>query len=352
MKNKYNRNKVKFSIIGTILFFVTIALTVSCAVMIYSYISTRLSKGAIAGVMFAVIVVLSLLCTLIDYLRRKYTVERPVEKILDATERIANGDFSVRIQPFHAYDKYDDDYDRIIDNLNMMAAELEKTDTLSNDFIANVSHEIKTPLAIIRNYAAALKDEKLDVTKRLEYIETLITASKRLTNLITNILKLNKMENQEILPERKVIDLGELVRECVIASEDAIEDKGLNLECDIEDISIVSDASFIEIVVNNLLSNAIKFTESGGTIKISVRETGGGKVSLKVADSGSGMTPDIGLNIFNKFYQGDSSRSSEGNGLGLALVKKVIDTLGGEISVESKVGVGSTFTVIFAKGVL
>lgn len=351
MRKKRNKNSVKISIIGTILFFITIALTVTCAVMIYSFVSAKLSKGAIAGVMFAVIVVLSLLCTLIDYLRRKYTVERPVEKILDATERIANGDFSVRIQPFHAYDKYDD-YDRIIDNLNMMAAELEKTDTLSNDFIANVSHEIKTPLAIIRNYAAALKDEKLDTTKRLEYIETLITASKRLTNLITNILKLNKMENQEILPERKAIDLGELVRECVIASEDAIEEKGLALECDIEDTTIISDASFIEIVVNNLLSNAIKFTESGGTIMVSVHSNEGGKVVLKVADTGSGMSAEIGKNIFNKFYQGDTSRASEGNGLGLALVKKVIDTLGGEISVESKVGVGSTFTVTFIKGEL
>lgn len=351
MNTKYNRNKVKISIIGTILFFVTIALTVTCAVMIYSYISTRLSKGAIAGVMFGVIVILSLLCTLIDYFRRKYTVERPVEKILDATERIANGDFSVRIKPFHAYDKYDD-YDRIIDNLNMMTAELEKTDTLSNDFIANVSHEIKTPLAIIRNYAAALQDDKLDETRRSEYIETLITASKRLTNLITNILKLNKMENQEILPERKAIELGEIVRGCVIACEDAIELKGLSLNCDIDDITIVSDASFIEIVVNNLLSNAIKFTESGGKINVSVRHTDNGKVALKVADTGSGMTAEIGQNIFNKFYQGDSSRSCDGNGLGLALVKKVIDTLGGEISVESKVGVGSTFTVIFSKGEL
>lgn len=351
MKTKRNLNKVKISIIGTILFFVTIALTVTCAVMIYSYISTRLSKGAIAGVMFAVIVILSLLCTLIDYLRRKYSVERPVEKILNATEQIAKGDFSVRIKPFHAYDKYDD-YDRIIDNLNMMTAELEKTDTLSNDFIANVSHEIKTPLAIIRNYAAALKDDKLDETRRSEYIETLITASKRLTNLITNILKLNKMENQEILPERKAIDLGEIVRECVIACEDAIELKGLGLNCDIDDITIVSDASFIEIVVNNLLSNAIKFTESGGKINVSVRHADSGKVALKVADTGSGMTAEIGKNIFNKFYQGDSSRSCDGNGLGLALVKKVIDTLGGEISVESKVGVGSTFTVIFSKGEL
>lgn len=350
MSNRRNKNNVKISIIGTILFFITIALTVTCAVMIYSFISTRLSKGAIAGVMFAVIAALSLVCTLIDYLRRKYTVVRPVEKILDATERIAKGDFSVRIQPFHAYDKYDD-YDRIIDNLNMMAAELEKTDTLSNDFIANVSHEIKTPLAIIRNYASALKDAKLDTARRDEYIETLITASKRLTNLITNILKLNKMENQEILPERKEIDLGELVRECVIASEDAIEEKSLNLECDIEDITIVSDASFIEIVVNNLLSNAIKFTECCGTIKVSVHSNEGGNVVLKVADTGSGMTAEIGRNIFNKFYQGDTSRASEGNGLGLALVKKVIDTLGGEISVESKVGVGSTFTVTFVKGV-
>lgn len=351
MSTKHNFNKVKISIIGAILFFITIALTVTCAVMIYSFISTRLSKGAIAGVMFAVIVMLSLICTFIDYLRRKYTVVRPVEKILDATERIAKGDFAVRIKPFHAYDKYDD-YDRIIDNLNMMAAELEKTDTLSNDFIANVSHEIKTPLAIIRNYASALKDDKLDKSKRNEYLETLIMASKRLTNLITNILKLNKMENQEILPERKEIDLGELVRECVIASEDAIEERGLTLECDIEDATILSDASFIEIVVNNLLSNAIKFTESGGKIKVSVRQIEGDKVALKVADTGLGMTAEIGKNIFNKFYQGDTSRASEGNGLGLALVKKVIDTLGGEISVESNVGVGSTFTVTFVKGAL
>lgn len=351
MRKKRNFNKVKISIIGAILFFITIALTVTCAVMIYSFISTRLSKGAIAGVMFAVIAILSLICTLIDYLRRKYTVVRPVEKILDATERIAKGDFAVRIQPFHTYDKYDD-YDRIIDNLNMMAAELEKTDTLSNDFIANVSHEIKTPLAIIRNYASALKDDKLNKSRRNEYLETLIMASKRLTNLITNILKLNKMENQEILPERKKIDLGELVRECVIASEDAIEEKGLTLECDIEDATILSDDSFIEIVVNNLLSNAIKFTESGGKIKVSVRQIEGDKVALKVADTGLGMSAEIGKNIFNKFYQGDTSRASEGNGLGLALVKKVIDTLGGEISVESKVGIGSTFTVNFTKGEL
>jgi len=229
-----------------------------------------------------------------------------------------------------------------------MTQELSKNEMLKNNFISNVSHEIKTPLSVIQNYANALQKDNISSDLKREYLNGLIIQTKKLSDLVSNILKLNKLENQQILPEIEEFDLSELLRISTLNFEQLFEDKHISLSCNIEDVKIKSSSNLLEIVFNNLISNAIKFTDDGGKVEISLKDSEGYAI-ITVKDSGIGISKEVGEHIFEKFYQGDSSRSYQGNGLGLALVKKVIDILGGEISVESKLGVGSAFTVKLKK---
>ena len=344
MRKKKVRN-VGFSIAGAILFFVLIALVMQIAILVYDYIRQRTDNPALIAVLILiVIIVLSTFCTVFDWVRRKITVDKPTKKILDATEKIAEGDFTTRLEITHEYSKYNE-YDLIMENLNKMAVELQKNEVLKTDFISNVSHEIKTPLAVIQNYATLLQDDTLDSETRKNHAKTLIAASKRITDLITNILKLNKLENQEIQEKHERFNLTEALSESVVEFETIIEKKKLELNCDFDDVNIFSSKSLLEIVWNNLISNAIKFTPENGKIDIILKRKGK-DAEIKVADTGCGMTSEVGAKIFEKFYQGDTSHSTQGNGLGLALVKKVIDILGGEISVQSEVNKGSTFTIL------
>lgn len=339
-----------FSLIGFVLFFLTIAITSTTSIAIY-YVANKNSNGntlIISLSVMGIILVGAIICTAIDIIRRKYMVEKPVNMILDATEQIAKGNFDVQLQPLHEYSKYNQ-YDEIFENINILSSELKKNEMLKNDFISNVSHEIKTPLAIINNYAKSLMSDSLDKAKRKEIIDGLVSQTMRLSDLVTNILKLNKLENQQLLPEFEKFDLTELLRTCVLQYESLLDKKNLQLDIDMDELSIVNSRSMLEIVFNNLISNAIKFTDNGGKIKVTAKEHND-LVVVSVSDSGRGISNEVGKRIFDKFYQADSSRSSEGNGLGLAIVKKVIDLIGGEILVESKVGVGSTFTVKLQKG--
>ncbi len=335
--------KISSSVFGAVWFFLTVAAVVTVAVLVYGMIPENSSALVRSMVMLAVILFLSLVCTGIDFVRRKITVNKPAQDILAATDKIAAGDFSVRLRISHDYRRYSQ-FDYIKENLNKMAAELAKTEVLHTDFISNVSHELKTPLAVIQNYAAALQNESIGAKTRQKYADTLVSASKRLTALVTNILKLNKLENQELTPEYEKVRLGDMLAETIVQFDELIESKNLELECDLDEVELVSCPNYLEIVWNNLLSNAIKFTDAGGKISVSVKRAEGGAV-VKVSDTGCGISPETGAHIFEKFYQGDTSHSKEGNGLGLALVKKVIDVIGGEITVESEEGKGSTFTL-------
>lgn len=178
-----------------------------------------------------------------------------------------------------------------------------------------------------------------------EYAGIISNASRRLTSLITNILKLNKLENQQIFPQLEEFNLGNQLTDCILNMDDVLERKNLELEADIEErVKVRSDMELLELVWNNLLSNAVKFTEPGGTITVSLK-TEGNMAFIKVSDTGCGIAPEIGCHIFEKFYQGDTSHATQGNGLGLALVKRVVDIIGGKVFVESELGKGSTFTV-------
>ncbi len=284
--------------------------------------------------------------TLFDTIKKKITVEHPVMRILDATHRITKGDFSVRIKPLHKR-RQRNEFDAIIEDFNKMAQELSGIETLKTDFVANVSHEIKTPLAVIQNYAQILSSPDLSEEDRLHYAESIVEASQRLNELVSSILKLSKLENQQIFPETKPYNLSEQLCESLLIFEEQWESRSIEIQTDFdESIIINADSELLMLVWVNLLSNAMKFTPDGGKISVSLHRKGGDNAEVIVSDTGCGMTAETGKHIFEKFYQGDNSRATRGNGLGLALVKRVIDITEGEITVMSEVGGGTTFTVV------
>lgn len=338
-------NRSLFSIRSYFIFFALISFIAACCLLLFLN-SLDMDFGDVrksALITFGNVLLLSLLCSIIDGIRQKFTVERPVKRILNTTHRITGGDFTARIEPFHGFDSMNE-FDAIIEDFNKMAQELSGIETLRTDFVANVSHELKTPLAVIQNYASMLQNPSLAEEKRAEYARIITDASRRLSELITNILKLNKLENQQIFPEIQKFDLGEQIRECLIAFEDALEKKNLDLDTDIADMMIEADAELTSLVWNNLFSNAVKFSGEGGKITVSLKEEEGW-AAIRISDTGCGMSPEVGQHIFEKFYQGDKAHATQGNGLGLALVKRVVDIVGGEILVESVAGKGSAFTV-------
>lgn len=282
--------------------------------------------------------------TLFTRSKIRSTYEEPMQKLAEATRQVAEGDFSVYIPTLHTADKLDY-LDVMILDFNKMVEELGSIETLKTDFVSNVSHEMKTPISIIKNYAQLLQLEGLSEEERTEYVKGIESAVTRLSNLIGNILKLNKLENQRIAPEMETYDVCRQLCESVFLFEDALEEKEIELEADLEDRAMIkADENLLELVWNNLLSNAIKFTEPGGSV--SIRQTSEeGCVRVSVSDTGCGMRKETRDHIFDKFYQGDPSHSGEGNGLGLALVKRVLVLMDGEIQVTSEEGKGSTFTV-------
>ena len=339
------------SVSSFLLFFLTVGFIVSCCMMLFLSILadtmeltlTTDNIAAAAKLTFWNVILITFLFKFADYIRRKIMVERPTKIITEATEKIMSGDFSVRIKPMQNSGM--EGFNQIAMAINQMAEELSSVETLRTDFIANVSHEMKTPLAVMQNYGTLLQAPDLSDEKRIEYAKGITDGSRRMADMMTNILKLNRLENQQIYPQVSEFDLGEQICECLLQYENVWEKANIEIETDIaEDVKVRADAELLGHVWNNLFSNAFKFTPSGGTVTVSLTATEYHAI-VKVTDTGCGMTPEVGAHIFEKFYQGDTSHSVQGNGLGLALVKRVIDIMQGEIGVESAVGVGTAFTV-------
>ena len=334
-----------------LLFFLSVGFVVSCCMMLFlnvlskemglTYTSDNIAEAA--KITFLNVVIITVLFKTADFIRRRIMVDRPVKMITDAAQRIMNGDFSVRVKHMHGSGM--EGFNQIGESINAMAEELSSVETLRTDFIANVSHEMKTPLAVMQNYGTLLQTPDLPKEKRIEYAKTITDASRRLADMMTNILKLNRLENQQIYPNLTTFDLGEQLCESLLQYESTWERKNIEIETDIaESVLVSADAELLSLVWNNLFSNAFKFTENGG--KVSLTLTADEKyATVKVTDTGCGMSAEVGAHIFEKFYQGDTSHATQGNGLGLPLVKRVIDIMQGEIGVESAIGIGSTFTV-------
>lgn len=295
---------------------------------------------AIVAYWLAAAVVFTLLT--VAQINRRY--QKPMEQFADAASKVADGDFSVYVPSRSRPDRMDF-LDAIFMDFNKMVEELGSIETLKTEFFSNVSHEIKTPLSVIQNYAEMLQKENLTPEQQQDYTNTILESSRRLSDLITNLLKLNKLEKQNITPVPEPYDLCRQLCECALLFEDQWEKKGIDFVVDIEDRAIINaDATLLELVWNNLLSNAIKFSERGGTVTLT-QTRAGNEVVVSVSDTGCGMSGETARHIFDKFYQGDTSHATEGNGLGLALVHRIIDLADGSIAVNSEPLKGSTFTV-------
>lgn len=327
---------ITFVLLG---FFTTVQMKI-----IGNYIDTeKLSISYQIGIVGLWLVTAILITILLIYqIHKNYQI--PLENLSDAAHKVALGDFSVYIAPNHTADQATT-LDVLYGDFNKMVEELGSIETLKTDFFSNVSHEIKTPLSIIQNNAELLQKGSLNSALQEEYTHEILQATKRLSNLITNMLKLNKLEKQTIQPFPEVYDICEQIRQCAIQFEDLWEEKDIELVVLLDDFcEIEADYGLLEIVWTNLLSNAFKFTEPGGSITIS-QSTENERICIAVADTGSGMDKNAEAHIFDKFYQGDSSHSTEGNGLGLSLVRRILELSEGTISVESEPLKGSTFYV-------
>lgn len=352
MKGRNRHDGLLRGIYNYFLFFLMVAFLVTCCMMLFvSTLSATLDLTLTeemlqdaAKLTFLNVVLLSLIFTVVDAIRRKWAVDRPVKRITQAAEKIMAGDFSVQIPPVRTLGT-DEKFNDIVDCFNQMARELAGVETLRTDFIANVSHEMKTPLAVMQNYGTLLQQTGLEDAKRIEYAKAITDSSRRLADMMTNILKLNRLENQQIYPRATEYDLGEQLCECLLQYENVWEQSRIEIETDIEEgVMVKADAELLSLVWNNLFSNAFKFTDPGGTVSLALTATEHHAI-VRVTDTGCGMSPEVGAHIFEKFYQGDTSRATQGNGLGLALVKRVVDIMQGEIRVESVKGAGTTFTV-------
>ncbi|PWM53621.1 MAG: sensor histidine kinase [Clostridiales bacterium] len=282
------------------------------------------------------------------YIKRAYEI--PLLRLAESTKKVAEGDFSVYVAPTHTGNKTDF-LDEMIMDFNKMVQELGSIETLKTDFLSNVSHEFKTPLAVIHNNAQLLVAEEITDERRRECAENILFADRKLSQLISNMLKLNKLEKQVISPKAESYDLCEQIAQCIFQFEDALEQKNIDLQIDMEDRAFaMADSGLVELVWMNLLSNAVKFTPAGGIIKIE-EYSSAEEIVVTVSDNGCGMSAEDKAKVFEKFYQADTSHATEGNGLGLALVKRILELSGGMIAVQSALGKGTSFEVRLPKAV-
>ena len=284
-----------------------------------------------------------LISSALVYLVRARGQTIKMQNICKAAQKVAAGDFSVRLDVY-TNKKRKNEFDILKEDFNTMVMELASIEKLKDNFVADVSHEIKTPLSVIQGYADLLQTKGISEEQRSEYIKLMSEQVNKLTNLVTNILKLNKIQSKEIVCKEKYF-LDEQIRFCILAMEDKIVEKDIEISVNLDEVEINSDPVLLELVWNNLISNALKFTDKGGKISFSLSNQGN-VVIATIKDTGCGMNEETQKHIFDKFFQGDTSHSQDGNGLGLALVERVVTMLDGEILVSSAIGQGSEFKII------
>ncbi len=270
-------------------------------------------------------------------------VLNPIMELSKAMQKVAKGDYTMRLEP-PSHGPKSEMYD-LWNSFNQMVQELAGTETLHSDFISNVSHEFKTPLAAISGYATLLQDDSLTPEERDEYINTIIQSTRELTRMTGNILNLSRLENQAIISEKEPFRVDEQIRQCILRLEPVWSAKGLNIDPELERIVWNGNMELTAHIWNNLLDNAVKFTPPGGEIRITARVLDPWLV-ITFQDSGIGMTPEVQTRIFDKFYQGDTSHKKKGSGLGLALVRKIVTLYGGSVQVASRPELGSTFKIL------
>ncbi len=265
---------------------------------------------------------------------------RPINHVIQATKVVATGDFAIRVPEA----KTGTDVDELTRSFNAMIDELDSIEMFRNDFINNFSHELKTPIVSIRGFARQLQQDLLTTEQRREYIDIIASESQRLVDLSSKILLLSKFENQQIVIDKRPYELDEQLRNCILLLEKQWAKKNLSFHIEMEPTVFTGNEEMLAHVWLNLLSNAIEYTREGSELSVRCRYAKG-DVRVSIADQGPGMDENTLRHIFEKFYQGDPAHAGKGNGLGLPLVKRIVELCNGHITVESEEGRGTTFVI-------
>ena len=290
--------------------------------------------------LFTLIFIFASLVAFVVTLFLNQRVLAPIRELSKAMTRVASGDFKVRLEPSSSVEDIKDMYE----HFNTMTAALDKTEMLQSDFVSNVSHEFKTPINAIEGYAMLLQGTSANQAEQADYVDNILLNTQRLSDLIGNILLLSKLDNQ-ISPEtRTSFRLDEQIRQSLLMLENQWEPKEIEFDVELEEISYHGNESMLLQVWNNLIGNAVKFSPAQGLVSIQLKRADD-QIICSIADEGPGIPEGEQPHIFDKFYQSDSSHKQEGNGLGLALVKRIVDIAGGSISVSNNPDKGCTFTV-------
>lgn len=335
-------NKISFSLFFSIflflIFIITLLITGTIGfIAIKTGIIEAYSYNPVA-IMLIVLIASLIIGTVITTISRPFTI-KPFKKIVAAMERLSCGDFTVRLEG-----KGPHEMESVANSFNRMAEELASIEVLRTDFINNFSHEFKTPIVSIKGFAEILKYSYPTQEEKDEYLDIIISEASRLAELATNVLNLSKIETQSILTEKQVFNLGEQVRRCILLLDAKTEKKNIDLSVDIEDIMLKGNKEMLSQVWVNLFDNALKFTPENGEITVSAKKIGNEAVVM-IKDNGCGINDEAIKHIFDKFYQADTSHATGGNGIGLTVVKKIVDLHEGEIECKSSVGRGTTFKV-------
>ncbi len=259
---------------------------------------------------------------------------KPIRNLIDSMDRLASGDFKTRVNAGKIMRRYPD-FVEVSQSFNKMAQELESTEMLRSDFINNFSHEFKTPIVSIAGMAKVLRRGNLSQQEQEQYLSAIEEEAMRLSSLATNVLNLTKVENQSILTDVTQYNLSEQIRSCILLLEPKWSKKDIELQVEFGEYSIHASQELLKQVWINLLDNAVKFTPEGHTIQVRI-SSGNGRITVDVVNTGSEIPPESQDRIFNKFYQADESHAAQGNGVGLAIVRRVVQLHGGTVSVSSR----------------
>ena len=344
-------DKVKFSLIIQFTWIIFISFLISMLIVLFATAIMRWAGidfrafNTILILVFGFAVSL-ILGTLFAVLFFKRTVNL-ADDLKMALKRISKGDYSVRLE--NTSDNKDGILYDVIENFNKMVEELDSVTILRNDFISNFSHEFKTPIVSIKGYAELIKNGKnLTEEQKQEYLLVIIDESRRLSNLASSTLLMSKLDSQTSLTETSVFSVNEQLKQCVLVLDNEFKAKNLEVKIKLGKMRVNASVDMLQQVWINLLTNAIKYTPENGIIRITSTELEKEYI-VSISDNGMGMNEETLKHIFDKYYQGDNSHSTSGNGLGLSIAKRIVELSGGKIEASSTEGKGTTFSVRLPK---
>lgn len=335
-----NRISTKILLYFTGIVFATVFVTTVLVTFIAIFYLNDLNPISFSVILLMISIMIGTIISII--VGRK--ILTPITQLIEAYREVAKGNFAVKLPE----ENRNGEVKKVFHNFNLMVKELSSIETLRNDFVVNVSHEFKTPIAAIEGYATLLQDKGISAAEHEEYTKMIILSAKQLGALSGNVLNLSKLENQELVVDKGNFRLDEQIRQALLIFEKEWTEKDLALSIELPKVMFYGNQDLLMQVWMNLFGNAIKFSHEQGELEVTLTEEPE-NIVVTISDTGIGMTENIQRHIFEKFYQGDTSRSSDGNGLGLPLVKRIITLNGGSIHVKSEVGVGSVFTVKLPK---